>query len=96
MKRAPFTPDEVESLNGYQCSGVMHPFTCGSGNRRDAAHTDGEGVLVAQEDGWHCPFCDYRQSWCHPWMADWSWRTIFQVPGVRGADRGRAPAGEVS
>jgi hypothetical protein len=74
MKRAPFTVDEVASLNAYQQSGAFHPFTCGSGNRTDTRHLDGEGLLVASTDGWRCPFCDYTQDWCHEWMADWSWR----------------------
>lgn len=26
---APFTPEQIESLNRYQPSGVFHPFTCG-------------------------------------------------------------------
>ncbi len=59
-----FTPGEVESLNAYQKSRVFHPFTCG-GNRMDEKHLDGEGLLVATEDGWYCPFCEYRQQWAH-------------------------------
>lgn len=55
-----FSPDEVESLNGFQNSRVFHPFTCGSGNRCDAKHLDGEGLLVAKEDGWHCPASTVR------------------------------------
>lgn len=74
MKRAPFTVDEVASLNAYQQSRAFHPFTCGNGNRTDTSHMDGEGVLVASTDGWRCPFCDYTQHWCPEWMADWSWR----------------------
>ena len=44
----------------------MHPFTCPS--------DDHEGILVANAAGWHCPECDYFQSWAHDFMADWSWR----------------------
>jgi hypothetical protein len=69
-----FTDDEVESLNAYQHSGAFHPFTCGSGNRTDAHHLDGEGLLVATNDGWHCPYCDYTQDWAHQFMKDGSWR----------------------
>lgn len=61
-------PDEqIEALNRYQRSDNVHPYTCG-GNRTDANHLDGEGVLVATSDGWVCPFCDYRQpiSGCDP------------------------------
>lgn len=72
-RRAPWTADEVASLNAHQQSGVFHPFTCGSGRRTDADHKDGEGVLVATAEGWRCPFCDYRQDYCLVAMADWSW-----------------------
>lgn len=69
-----FTPKQVESLNEYQKKGYMHPFTCGSGRRCDKDHLDGEGILVATEDGWICPFCDYTQNWAHGFMMDWSWK----------------------
>ena len=68
-----FSPDEVRSLNECQHAGVMHPFTCG-GNRTDEKHLDGEGVLVATEDGWICPFCDYKQDWAHEYMKNWDWK----------------------
>jgi hypothetical protein len=68
-----FTTDEVESLNVYQKSGMFHPFTCG-GDRTDENHLDGEGLLVATEEGWYCPFCEFRQSWAHEFMKDWSWK----------------------
>lgn len=67
---APFTPKQVEHLNAWQKAGRFHPFTCGSGNRTDKNHLDGEGVLVATEAGWHCPYCDYKQNWCHDFMAE--------------------------
>lgn len=52
---------DVQKLNCYQHSGAAHPFTCGSGNRTDVTHVDGEGVLLATAQGWMCPFCDYQQ-----------------------------------
>lgn len=58
-----WSPQLVEALNKQQRAGQVHPFTCGSGRRTDADHKDGEGVLVATEDGWMCPYCDYRQDW---------------------------------
>ena len=67
-----FTPEEVHSLNDYQNSGVMHPFTCGSGHRTE--HPDGEGILVATTKGWVCPYCDFRQDWAHVWMTDGAWK----------------------
>lgn len=76
MKKAPWTPEEVTSLNGYQQSGVMHEFTCGSGGRCDASHDAQGGMLVATKNGWICPYCDYAQNWCHEWMADGTWRKM--------------------
>jgi hypothetical protein len=47
---------------------MVHPFTCGSGNRTDENHLDGEGVLVATENGWICPFCSYTQNYAFKMM----------------------------
>lgn len=81
-----FTPEQVISLNEYQQAGVFHPFTCGSGNRTDEHHLDGEGILVATEDGWRCPYCDYTQNWAHDWMKDGSWRKLdHAISGVLNA-----------
>lgn len=63
MTRAPWTDEMVAALNARQQDPQLHPYTCGSGKRTDAAHLDGEGVLVATRDGWMCPFCPYRQDW---------------------------------
>lgn len=62
---APFTDAQVEQLNRYQGSGVMHEFTCG---RPHPAHV----TLVATNDGWVCPdpTCGYTQNWAHAFMAD--------------------------
>ena len=57
---APWTPQQVENLNRWQNAGHVHPFTCPND------HDD--RVLVADEDGWHCPTCDYAQNWAHEWM----------------------------
>ncbi|WP_035796419.1 hypothetical protein [Kitasatospora mediocidica] len=63
----PWTAEQVTHLNDYQQSGRIHPFTCG---QRDQ-HPNNEGVLVATENGWHCPAdgCDYTQDWAHAFMA---------------------------
>lgn len=66
---APFSKEQVGVLNQFQRLQNFHPFTCG-GNRTDDAHLDGEGVLVATEQGWVCPFCDYKQKWALEFMAD--------------------------
>ena len=66
-----WTDDQVESLNEYQASGVMHPFTC-----ERKSHD-----LVATNDGWYCPECEkegfsYTQNWCHEWMVNWKWKSF--------------------
>lgn len=43
----------VEEQNWLQNCGLFHPFTCGRSSCRE--------TLVATEDGWRCPKCDYRQ-----------------------------------
>jgi hypothetical protein len=63
---APWSIDQVASLNAYQASGHFHPFTCDRG-----AH-----VLVATPQGWICPQDDYTQAWAHDFMLDWSWRDL--------------------
>jgi hypothetical protein len=46
MIEAPWTEDQVESLNGFQTCGFVHPFTGSQG-------PDGERfVLIATLDGW--------------------------------------------
>lgn len=70
MIKAPFTADQVKSLNEFQETGMMHPFTCAK------CPSD----LIATPDGWKCstPGCDYTQDWCHEFMADWSWKTMSE------------------
>ena len=68
LVKKPWTQSQVDALNAFQIRRQLHPFTCGSGNRTDAAHLDGEGLLVATPNGWICPYCDYRQDWAHPFM----------------------------
>jgi hypothetical protein len=69
VTKAPWTPEQVENLNSWQRAGWVHPFTCGSGHRGDKNHLDSEGILVATEQGWVCPYCNYRQDWAHAKMA---------------------------
>lgn len=68
--KPPWTQEQCDRLNAFQTSGQFHPFTCGSGNRTDDKHLDGEGVLVATPEGWKCRYCDYRQEWAHDFMAE--------------------------
>lgn len=68
---APWTPEQVESLNAFQQSGWYHPYTCG----HDPGHT-----LVAATDGWYCPVLgDWKQTWAHEWMTNLEWAGFHQV-----------------
>jgi hypothetical protein len=73
---APFTPDEVASLDAFQRSGVWNPFTC----RDEACRRE----LVATEAGWNCPACPYTQDWAYTWMADWTWRRPEEILKLEG------------
>jgi hypothetical protein len=63
VAKAPWTDDQVRSLNDYQASGLFHPYTCGN-CRED---------LVAMRDGWTCS-CGYTQNWAHWYTANDGWR----------------------
>lgn len=70
---APFTDEQVQALNEFQthlADGFAgHPYTCS--NRGDGRHGNqgGDiGVLVATNEGWVCPHCEYRQYTAHPYM----------------------------
>ena len=60
---APWFDAEVDVLNDFQKNLSNQPFTCRSGNRKNSAHYDGEGILIATREGWICPYCDYKQNW---------------------------------
>lgn len=60
--KAPWTPEQVDALQLFQTSGVMHPFTCPDHSQRSD--------LVPTVRGWICQFCDYTQDWAHAFMAD--------------------------
>jgi hypothetical protein len=57
LRYEPWSEIEVDTLNTYQLSGWMHPYTCGAEVCR--------AVLVATKGGWVCLDCDYTQMWCH-------------------------------
>lgn len=58
--KAPFTQDQVNHINEFQESGLVHPFTC----------PNDSSVLLAHCAGLECPNCDYMQDWVHDVMAD--------------------------
>lgn len=74
---APWTEDQVKSLNEYQRSGVFHPFT----GQRGA---DGsETPLIATREGWvERVGGPIVQAWTHSWMADWSWKEMGSKWGL--------------
>lgn len=59
---APWTEDQVRSLNARQRREDVHPFTCG--------HCDFKLPLFATTKGWECQslLCDYTQDWAHDFM----------------------------
>ena len=69
---APWTDDQVNSLNAYQESAYCHPFTCR------------HGILEATKDGWCCPYFNEEcsQDWAHSWMVDWSWQKMNPVSAI--------------
>lgn len=74
---APFTDEQVESLNGYQMSGAFHPFTCTwCRDHRDVGSND-DCLLVATRSGWICPTCTHHQTWAWVWMGDNEWKHLF-------------------
>ncbi len=90
---APFTADQVKSLNDYQVSGVMHPFTCtrcrdtlGIWDLADINGEPNDRLLVATPAGWVCPTCPTTQDWAWEWMADGSWEG-FKIEGFQYGKR---------
>lgn len=84
--RAPFTPDQVESINAcQQTDGPWHPLTCGNDDCPRPWHYDTKGIPVYQEEsvliatrsGLRCPRCNYRQEYAYRGMGDWSWVQIL-------------------
>ena len=62
---APFSRDQVKSLNEFQQSDLFHGFTCPN-------HSTNK--LIATPEGWICPQIDYKQLWAHDFMANWEWK----------------------
>ena len=73
--RAPWTEDQVASLNAYQKCRAYHPYTCGAEGCHDPVRSHSSGVLRATRDGWVCDICEkWHQDWAHKFTTDWSWR----------------------
>ena len=69
---APWTDDQVTTLNRFQTESGLHPFTCMSrvSDRGDTAHGDSRGILIATRHGWVCKGCTYTQNWAYEHMAN--------------------------
>ncbi|MCP9209524.1 hypothetical protein [Streptomyces cucumeris] len=64
---APWSTEEVGTLNRFQREGGMHPFTCGALHGGDQSP-----ALLATPLGWVCPVlaCEYTQDWVHAFMVN--------------------------
>ena len=66
---APFTDDQVKSINEFQKSKHWHPFTCGK------VHCD--GILTATTHVLVCRKCgNWKQYWVHDFMVNWDWKRL--------------------
>ncbi len=68
----PFSDEQVSNINKFQHEGSFHPFTCcsaGSTEKCERRNGTGEGLLKATNDGFVCPCGEYKQDWCHDFMA---------------------------
>lgn len=78
---APWSPDQVASLNAFQIAHAGHPYTCSGGGGTHAWE------LAATPEGWRCLYpggqCDYHQDWA--WEAHTDWR--FALGGGRDTFR---------
>jgi hypothetical protein len=64
---APWTDDQVASLNAYQTAGYVHPYTYGDG--------DEKVDLIATQDGWVAKLGGpVVQNWALEDMCNWKWR----------------------
>lgn len=62
-----WTEETVNMLNELQI-GIRYGYTYTCPNRSDGNHFDNGndlGCLIATENGWICPSCEYTQDWFH-------------------------------
>ena len=70
---APFTLDQVKSINRYQSSGLMKPLTC------DIC----SGRYYAREEGLICKRCMSQASFVPKFTANWFWDKFKYPPKER-------------
>lgn len=67
--RAPWTPDQVDSLNAYQRSNVFHPYTGSRGPNGEE-----RPILIATPNGWiEREGGPIYQETAMRFMAEWRW-----------------------
>ncbi len=76
MVEAPWTEDQVASLNGYQGCDFAHPFTGERGPNGE------ETKLIATPAGWiEHEGGPVMQKWAHTFMANWAWKALDVFQG---------------
>lgn len=73
LMMTPWSAQQVEELNRSQGDGTHHGYTCPHDHGEDSR------ILLATEDGWTCPSCDYTQNW---FRAGAIGRIAFLAPNV--------------
>lgn len=82
-----WTPEEVQSLDGYQNSNSFLPFIC-----------EKQHILRATRSALKCAKCNFHLNWSYDWTLDWSWKN-FEGPGDAGVNAKIPPSnplGEIS
>ncbi len=59
---APFTEDQIKSINRFQKSGILSPITCSC-----------NGHFYAREDGLTCPGCFSKLEVVPVFTTNWFW-----------------------
>jgi hypothetical protein len=67
VSTAPWNEYDVQTLNLFQSSAILHPYTCGDELCRRSTMA---APLVAHPDGWRCQHCSYTQNWASSVMLD--------------------------
>jgi hypothetical protein len=62
---APWSDEQVRSLNRYQHADPTRAFVC-------PIEHDGDRLLFATKYGWVCRGCDYVKLWALRYMTRWS------------------------
>lgn len=66
--KAPFTEEQIKSLEEWQKGIRFHPFTCCSHDGCDRNSQPNNGELIPTKDGLICPCGKWKQDWCHDFM----------------------------